>query len=87
MRRAIMLALLGASALAAVLSFDRPSEASAGPFGDAKVRLYSEGKLVGEWMALGRGRVEGNSYVFTVRKGVRDLEVRISGTFSVEQQP
>jgi hypothetical protein len=65
----------------------RPSEAATGSFNEAKVRLFSDGQVVGEWLAVGPGRVEGSTFVFPVRKGARDLEVRISGTFSFEQQP
>jgi len=64
-----------------------PSQAAGGPFETAKVQLYSNGKVVGEWEAVGPGRVEGDTFVFPVRKGVRDVDVRISGTFSFETQP
>jgi hypothetical protein len=63
------------------------SEAAGGAFGEARVRLYSEGQVVGEWVAVGPGRVEGSTFVFPVRKGARELDVRVSGTFSLEQQP
>jgi hypothetical protein len=65
-----------------------PSAAeSSRPFETAKVRLYSDGQVVGEWEAQGEGRVEGDTLVFSVRKGTQDLEVRIRGTFSYEVQP
>jgi len=65
-----------------------PSEAAtSGPNDSARVRLYSNGRVVGEWKAVGAGRVEDDTFVFPVREGVRALEVRISGTFSWEAQP
>jgi len=51
----------------------------------AKVRLYSDGKVVGEWNAVGAGRVEGSTFVFPTRSGPNQTEVRISGTFSYEE--
>ena len=57
-----------------------PPASASGPFETAKVRLYSSGQVVGEWEAVGTGRVDGDTFVFPVRKGVRDLEVRIRGT-------
>lgn len=50
----------------------------------AIVRLYSDGKLVGRWQAIDRGRMDGHCYVFHVKKGVREPEVRVCGTFVVE---
>lgn len=78
----VCLLLLGGLVWASV-----PSHAAGGSFGEARVRLYSEGQVVGEWIAAGPGRVDGATFVFPVRKGARELEVRISGTFSFEQQP
>jgi hypothetical protein len=65
-----------------------PVRASAtGPFETGKVRLYSNGQVVGEWEAAGSGRVDGDTFVFPVHDGVQELEVRIRGTFSFEAQP
>ncbi len=50
----------------------------------AVVKLYSGDSLVGEWKATSFGRMEGGAFVFPVKVGVRDQEVRIHGTFSVE---
>ncbi len=50
----------------------------------AIVRLYSGEQIVGEWKASGLGRMDGTSFVFPVKHGVVNLEVRINGTFSVE---
>ena len=50
----------------------------------AVVKLYSGDSLVGVWKATGPGRLEGGAYVFPIKVGVRDQEVRIHGTFSVE---
>lgn len=78
-------ALLGAAAFC----FSSPSSQAGVPaaFDSASVRLYSDGKLVGEWEAVGEGRVEGQTLVFPVAAGVRQLEVRISGTWSFEPKP
>ena len=60
---------------------------AAAPFGEAKVRLYSNGDVIGEWLAAGPGRVDGDTFVFPIKKGAREVEVRIHGTFTLEQQP
>lgn len=85
MRTLIAIAVLGV--VVGITWLDRPSEAAVDTFGEGTVRLYSNGEVVGEWLAVGPGRVDGNTFVFPIRKGVHDLEVRISGTFSMEQQP
>jgi hypothetical protein len=64
-----------------------PSQAAVGPLERATVRLYSNGQVVGQWDAIGPGRIEGDTFVFPVRQGVKDLEVRIRGTFTYEEQP
>lgn len=64
-----------------------PSQAAVGPLEKATVRLYSNGQVVGTWEAIGPGRLEGDTFVFPVRKGVKDLDVRIRGTFTYEEQP
>jgi len=87
MRNTLSIAALLALLLAGVVWLSPPSEAAVGAFGEAKVKLFSDGQVVGEWLAVGPGRVEGSTFVFPVRKGARDLEVRISGTFSFDQQP
>lgn len=57
------------------------------PFERAAVHLYSNGQVVGEWEAVGPGRVDGDTFVFPVRMGIEDREVRIRGTFSLEPIP
>ena len=86
MRNALTVLVLLAALAVGGLWLGQPSEAATS-VREAKVRLYSDGQVVGEWLASGPGRVEGSTFVFPVRKGARDLEVRISGTFSFEQQP
>jgi hypothetical protein len=49
------------------------------------VTVYSDGKVVAVYEAVDRGRMENNCYVFHIRKGVQDVEVRVCGTFTVEQ--
>ncbi|MDJ0785991.1 MAG: hypothetical protein QNK05_04245 [Myxococcota bacterium] len=75
-------ALLAIAALGVSTGGSAPSEASV--FETAVVRLYSAGKVVGEWEAVGPGKVEGQSLVFPVRQGVQELDVRIQGTWSFE---
>ena len=48
------------------------------------VTVYSEGKVMAIYKAINRGRMDERCYVFKVRKGVRDLEIRVCGTFTVE---
>ena len=85
MRAILPISIVLTLLLAGSFWIGQPSEAAV-PF-EAKVRLYSDGQVVGEWLAVGSGRVEGETFVFPVRKGAREFEVRISGTFSLEQQP
>jgi len=87
MRSILSIAALLALLIAGAVWVSQPSEAVIASFGEAKVKLFSDGQVVGEWLAVGPGRAEGSTFVFPVRKGTRDLEVRISGTFSLEQQP
>ncbi|MGH0035693.1 MAG: hypothetical protein ACQGVK_11775 [Myxococcota bacterium] len=87
MRSVLSIAALFIALVSGALWAGRPSEAASGSLDEARVRLYSEGQVVGEWVAVGPGRVEGNTFVFPVRKGARELEVRIGGTFSFEQKP
>jgi hypothetical protein len=79
---------LSVAAFAGVLLWTHwPSHADITPSSPATVRLYSNGQVVGQWEAVGPGQIEGDTFVFPVRKGARDLDVRISGTFSFEEQP
>lgn len=77
---AFVSALIGAAVSALVAP--RVSEGAA-PLG-AYIRLYSEGVVVDSWDPAGPGYMDGNSYVFPVRRGPVLTDVRISGTFSVE---
>lgn len=51
------------------------------------IKLYEAGKVVGQWTSEGQGRMDGDSFVFTVRKGVSSNAVRIRGTFTAEPVP
>jgi len=55
----------------------------------SKVTLYSnDGNVIGTWTAVGLGRMDGNTFVFDVYRGAGNVysrEVRINGTFTVEQ--
>ena len=67
-----------------VAAFIIAEPASSSPKSGTIVKLYSGGVLVGEWEALEPYRVEGEMYVFKVKQGSREGEVRINGTFSIE---
>ena len=54
------------------------------PFSVEIVKLYSEGKVVGQWEAAEKGHLEGQCYVFKIKKRANTPEVRVCGTFSVE---
>ena len=55
----------------------------------SKVTLYSnDGAVLGTWTAMGLGRMDGNTFVFDVYRGVgvsNQRQMRINGTFTVEQ--
>ncbi len=55
----------------------------------SKVTLYAnDGKVLGTWTAEGLGKMDGDSYTFTLYRGAtatHQRQVRISGTFTVEQ--
>ena len=87
MSRLRLVSLVVVVAAGALLWTNWPSHAAPSPSSPAMVRLYSNGQVVGTWQAVGPARVEGGTLVFPVRKGARDFEVRISGTWSVEEQP
>lgn len=82
---ALSAALLVGLALSTTLAVPQSSSAS-GLNRKATVRLYSAGQVVGVWEAEGPGQMEGPSYVFTVLQGAQRIEVRVSGTFSVEEK-
>jgi hypothetical protein len=48
------------------------------------IRLYSNGKLIGEWEGIGRGKMSGNTYTFKTERGSFSDEIRISGDFVVK---
>lgn len=49
------------------------------------VTLYSEGKVVKQWEAINQGHMDGQCYVFKIKKSIHTLQVRVCGTFSVEE--
>ena len=51
------------------------------------VKLYSGNNLVATWKAVSHGQTDGNTYVFKVGTNTSPVEVRISGTYSVERIP
>lgn len=80
----LALAILATSAL--MWAYASSEASAARPLGTAKVRLYSGGQLIREWDNARGGRVEGDTLVFSNRIGVQELEVRVRGTFSYEEQ-
>ena len=87
MTRARLFALVVALAAGTALWTQWPAPAGAfTPGSRSLVKLYSNGQQVGQWEAVSQPRVEGHSLAFAIRKGTRDLEVRIHGTYSVEEQ-
>lgn len=48
------------------------------------IKLYSNGKLIGEWQGIGRGQMEGNTYVFETGRGSFTDEYRIKGDFVIK---
>ena len=51
------------------------------------IRLYSNGKLIGEWKGIGRGSMDGDTYRFKTESGAFSRQIRISGDFVVETLP
>lgn len=61
-----------------------PTQANFNPV--AVVKLYSEGKLVATYNAVDEGRMDQGCYVFHINASLnKKLEVRVCGTFTVEQ--
>ena len=87
MRLLHVVVLFVAIATGALVWANWPAHAAPTPSSPAVVRLYSNGQVVGTWQAIGPAKVEGGTLTFPVRKGARDFEVRISGTYSLEEQP
>ena len=53
----------------------------------AIVKLYSGGQLVATWDATSIGHMDGNTLLFAIGTAPSSTQVRISGTFSVENVP
>ena len=87
MRPLHVVVLFASLAFGALVWSSWPAHATPTPTSPAVVRLYSNGQVVGTWQAVGPASVEGGTLVFPVRKGTRDFEVRINGTYSIEEQP
>lgn len=52
-----------------------------------QIKLYSNGTLIGEWQGIGRGQMEGDTYIFRIDRGAFSREMRIRGDFTVETLP
>lgn len=48
------------------------------------IKLYSNGKLIGSWTGIGRGRMVGNTYVFKTSRGAVSNKIQIKGDFIIE---
>lgn len=79
-KKANTTAKIAISVLLALLSVNAYSD----PFSTEIVKLYSDGKVVGQWEATQKGHMEGPCYVFKIKKRANTPEVRVCGTFSVE---
>jgi len=55
-------------------------------FSTAIIKLYSDGKVVGQWEAINDGHTEGQCFVFKTKNGIHTPQVRVCGTFSVENK-
>ena len=77
----VSLILIAISSACLTLCFVKDSQA--GLFSNATVKLYSNGQVVGTWVAVDIGKVQGNSLVFTLNND-KDKEIRICGTYSIE---
>lgn len=51
----------------------------------AIVTVYSNGQVMTTYNAINYGFMDNGCYVFLIRKGVRELGVRVCGCFTVEQ--
>jgi hypothetical protein len=53
----------------------------------AIVKVVSDGRVVATYKAIDKGRMEGPCYVFHVKSGLKEPEVRICSPFIVEEVP
>lgn len=51
----------------------------------AIVTVYSDGKEIAKYEAIDEGQMDGPCFVFHIEKGVKEVQVRVCGTFIVEQ--
>ena len=81
----ILSMVAGVAAASTTYGLLAPEASRADSNARSKVVLYSEGRVVREWTAVGTGHMDHGTYVFSVRDGVAVRQVRISGTFSAEE--
>jgi hypothetical protein len=83
--RIALLAALILAALALAIGIAPQTTAAVAPTPRAmRVKLYEDGKPIGEWTTEGGARNEGNVLIFSTRQGVSSREVRIHGTYVAE---
>ncbi|HKK46137.1 MAG TPA: hypothetical protein VJ964_11490 [Balneolaceae bacterium] len=51
------------------------------------IKLYSNGKLIGQWQGIGQGSFDGRSYTFKTSRGAYTRQFRIKGDFIIETEP
>lgn len=51
------------------------------------IKLYSNGKLIGQWEGIGKGQMKGETYSFKTEHGSFSEKVTISGNFIIETHP
>jgi len=51
------------------------------------IKLYSNGKLIGQWQGIGKGNFDGQTYSFRTNEGAYAHHYRIKGDFIIETEP
>jgi len=51
------------------------------------IKLYSNGKLIGQWEGIGEGNFDGQTYTFKTNRGAYTHQYRIKGDFIIETEP
>ena len=83
-RFALLSGLIAVAVAIAIAVAPEQTSASAPMPRSMKVKLYEDGKPIGEWTTEGGVRNEGNVLIFSTRQGVSSREVRIHGTYTAE---
>lgn len=81
---AVLVALIVAAVGLATVATPQTTSAVAPTPRAMRVKLFEDGKQIGEWTTEGGARNEGNVLIFSTRQGVSSREVRIHGTYVAE---